>query len=132
MFFPRIREIAIATLVLFLTGLATWSFSAQRISHELAHDSHAMLVAVHAHDHDAAHIHHADHADDDGPDDKSLLSDTEHNLLHAAAVLQPVPLPAYAWQPPIQDSARHARFIPPDFAPATREPPFRPPRHLLS
>ncbi len=123
----HIRAIAIATLLVFLAGIATLDFSTRRISHELVHAGHGMLDT--AHYHDAMHDHDAVDA---APDARLDLGDTEHNLLHAVASLQPALLAAFAWQPPIQDSASPAQMIPPKVVPATREPPFRPPRHLLS
>lgn len=119
------RRIAIAMLVIFLTSLGSWSFSTRWLSPELGHVGQS------------AHLVLIDHASDQSPGDSGsadddALSDAEHNLLHAASQLQPVPLSAFNWEPPTRSGAVRALFIPPLVAHATHEAPFRPPRNVLA
>ena len=124
------RKIAFAVLAVFLTSLGAWSFNTKRIAHDLGHDlGHDSLMAQLATiEHSVTHHH----GDTGRGDDHDTLTDAEHSLLHAAGQVQPVPLSSFAWAPPQRVGAIRSLFIPPLVARSSREPPFRPPRIILS
>lgn len=121
------RSISFVMLIIFVISVNAWSFNAKRISHEVGHDRKAVHIGLS--DHSAHHRH--DH-DEDHEANVDAMSDTEHDLLHAASQIQPAPSPSYAWPPTIRAGALRLLLIPPQVAHSTREPPFRPPRAVLS
>ena len=119
------RTVWFLMFVMLMTGVGVWSFGSRWVSHELEHDSNFILAnpVNHSHGHQP---------DDFGAPDKEPLSETEHQLLHAAShFAEPFPLPAMSGIPAVPSGSFQSWFV-------LRTPPttkfertFRPPRNAL-
>lgn len=105
-----------ATLAfVFLASLGASSFAMKRLYHELDHATASIVRVV---DHEVGHRHA----------DQTRQDDSEHELLHALAQIQPAPLPAFDWPATKPSGLVRGAFIALAVSHATRDAPFRPPR----
>jgi hypothetical protein len=115
------KIVSLLMLIVFLMGLGAYGFNSKWLAHELDRQTLGVLA-----DHD-----HAPRLDAKGDPDPGPLSDTEHQLLHAAGHFQPLLissiLDGFGEAP-----ARVTPMLPCLLAlpPAEIEPLFRPPRTL--
>lgn len=111
------RQIALVLLVIFVTNMGVWAFSAARIAHELQHSLEFSAQV--------AHQTTALDADEEGG--ASVVA--EHHVLHAVDHIQffafAAPRPALAL---LLANLAPAPFVQRDLPPARFDLPYRPPR----
>ena len=116
------RRLSGALLATLLASLGASSFNVKLLAHGLKHE-----MASLSHKMDSCH---APASLPGGGTQRG--SDTDHELLHAGAHIQPCPLLAFEWPIPAASGIVRGWFVAPAVAYAARETPFRPPRILPS
>ena len=117
------RTVWFLMVVMLMTGVGAWSFDSSWVSHELEHVNEFTLA-------DSVNYSHGHQSDNFGAPDKEPLSDTEHQLLHAANHFsEPFPVPALDGIPALPSGFVQSWFVL-QTAPTTKfERTFRPPRN---
>lgn len=104
-------------LLVFIASLGASIFHVKRLAHELS-DGIAIAQAVSS-SHGPAHP---------VPRGTLPIDDSDHELLHAAAHIQPCPFLAFDWPTTTAPGIVRGSFVAPAVAHAARDAPFRPPR----
>ena len=112
------RRLCCALLLVFLASLGASIFHVKRLAHELGDGMATFAQAV-----DSSH----------GPAHSAAggalpADDAEHELLHAAAHIQPCPFLAFDWPTTTASGIVRVSFVASAVAHAARDAPFRPPR----
>ena len=112
------RRLSGAVLLVFFASLGASIFHVKRLAHELGDGIATFAQAVDS-SHGPAHP---------VPRGSLPVDDSDHELLHAAAHIQPCPFLAFDWPATAPSGAVQGSFIASAVAHAARDAPFRPPR----
>jgi len=119
------KTLSMLMLVVYLTSFGAFGFSANGVAHELDHASQQINASI-DHDHDGLHL------DAKGQSNPEPLSDTEHELLHAASHCHPILGATWSNISGPPDWAALLTWTLLIVSPADPEPPFRPPRSIFA
>ncbi|MFT5531871.1 MAG: hypothetical protein ACI8WM_002112 [Burkholderiaceae bacterium] len=128
-----LKHIAVLLFVIVMTNLCVWSFSADRLAHELEHNHVALVTAAHAHV-DAAGVELEERSSSSyiiDNDNEAPSGFVAHQVLHAVDHLQffPDTAPSRMFLSAMVSIAP-LHFTEQALPALTRDPLFRPPRHF--
>ena len=120
-FFSK-RTLWLTTLIILMTGVLARGFDSKWVAHEFDHKSRLALVESFEH----SHVTLPDNANND--DQKSVMGDVEHHLLHAVSHCELSPIPSPGAVPVVSCGFIRASLILQTMPPSKSERTFRPPR----